>query len=147
MIRFISSLLPIIFPSWRFFSSIGPSPRFDFGFIRYTDEQPEMWQEFLVLPEKVGVGKAIIRLLHNPEWNERLYINTCAENIFEQYSEFCEQEIARRMLSILKAQGCLSEDSVYFCYRIRAVTADNNLVKDEVVFSAKPFLVKRGLRS
>jgi hypothetical protein len=140
-------LFPILFPSWRFFSGIGLSPRFDFGFIKYTDEQPENWQEFSVLPEKVELGKGIVRLLHNPEWNERLYINTCAENLFDQYSEFHEQEIARRILCILKQQEKLPEGYTYFCYRIRAVMIEDNLVKDEVVFSAKPFLVKRGMQS
>lgn len=144
MLKFLP---PIIFPSWRFFSSIGPSPRFDFGFIKYTDEQPEVWQEFSVLPEKVGFTKGVVRLLHNPEWNDRLYINTCAENLFDQYSEFREQEIARRILSILKTQEKLPEGYTYFCYRIRVITHEDKLVKDEVVFSAKPFLVKRGVRS
>jgi hypothetical protein len=143
----IKLLLPILFPSWRFFSGIGPSPRFDFGFIKYTDEQPEIWQEFSVLPDKITLTKGISRLLHNPEWNERLYINTCAENLFDQYSEFREQEIARRILSILKTQEKLPEGYTYFCYRIRVVMNEDNLVKDEVVFSAKPFLVKRGVRS
>ena len=139
-------LLPILFPSWRFFSSIGPSPRFDFGFIKYTDEQPEVWQEFSVLPDKIELTKGIVRLLHNPEWNERLYINTCAENLFDQYSEFREQEIARRILWILNRHNQLPEDYHYFCYRIRVITNEDNLVKDEVIFSAKPFLVKRGVQ-
>jgi hypothetical protein len=140
-------LFPILFPSWRFFSAIGPSPRFDFGFIHYTDEQPQIWEEFSVLPDKIELTKGIVRLLHNPEWNERLYINTCAENLFDQYSEFHEQEIARRILCILKQQEKLPEGYTYFCYRIRAVMIEDNLVKDVVVFSAKPFLVKRGMQS
>jgi hypothetical protein len=140
-------LFPILFPSWRFFSGIGPSPRFDFGFIKYTDEQPEIWQEFSVLPDKIELTKGIVRLLHNPEWNERLYINTCAENLFDEYSEFREQEIARRILWILNRHNKLPENYPYFCYRIRVITYEDNLVKDEVVFSAKPFLVKRGVQS
>jgi hypothetical protein len=143
----IKLLLPIFFPSWRFFSSIGPSPRFDFGFIRFTDEQPETWQEFSVLPDKITHKEGIARLFHNPEWNERLYINTCAENLVDQYSEFREQEIARRILWILNRQNRLPEAYPYFCYRIRVITNEGNLVKDEVVFSAKPFLVKRGMQS
>jgi hypothetical protein len=47
----------------------------------------------------------------------------------------------------LKQQEKLPEGYTYFCYRIRAVMIEDNLVKDEVVFSAKPFLVKRGMQS
>jgi len=138
----IKLLLPILFPSWRFFSSIGPSPRVEFGFIASPSQQPKEWILFRPLPERVGFWRGLGRLFHNPQWSERLYINTCAEHLFETPAQFREHEIARRLLAAVAAGEYVApQNSRYVIYRIRAVFSDerdSTLICDEVVFVAKP---------
>lgn len=139
----IKLLLPIIFPSWRFFSSIGASPRVEFGFSTEMDELPTEWMPFRPLPARVGFWRGLGRLLHNPQWNERLYVNTCAEHLFDAHSLFREQEIARILVrGIAAGEYVVPQDARFMVYRIRAVVRNENtpsLIRDEVAFVAKPF--------
>lgn len=136
-------LLPILFPSWRFFSGIGPSPRFDIGFFRQGDVDPQDWIDMNQLPEKIGFKQGLLRLFHNPVWNDRLYINTCAEHLFEVNSEFREQEIAGRLLHLYQVYGFqLPEDADSFCYRIRVIESEDVAPTERVMFFSRGFLIK-----
>lgn len=133
-------LLPIFFPSWRFFSSIGPSPRIDVAFMAENDTEPQTWLFFHPLPEQVGFAAGVRRLFHNPAWNERLYINTCAEHLFEHYSEFREQEIGVRLVrAVIKQEIPVQAMAQYLVFRIRAVAVEAGQVRDDVVFISKQF--------
>lgn len=133
-------LLPILFPSWRFFSSIGPSPRIEVGFIVDTNSVPQDWLLFRPLPKKLNFLLGIQQLFHNPLWNERLYINTCAEHLFEGYSEFREREVGQRLVSAaLNKEITVDGEFHYLVFRIRAIEFEAGQVLDEVVFISKPF--------
>ncbi|MDO8343113.1 MAG: hypothetical protein Q7T48_07945 [Cellvibrio sp.] len=143
----IKLLLPILFPSWRFFSSIGLSPRIEVGFIEDKNSEPQEWLPFRPLPKKVNFTLGLQQLFHNPLWNERLYINTCAEHLFENYSEFREREIGRRLVSTLSKEmvAVLNKKMVvggefqYLVFRIRALEFEAGQVRDDVVFVSKAF--------
>lgn len=133
-------LLPILFPSWRFFSSIGPSPRIEVGFIADKNSQPQEWLPFRPLPKKIKFTLGLQQLFHNPLWNERLYINTCAEHLFEGYSEFREREIGQRLVAaVLNKEIVVDGEFQYLVFRIRALEFDAGQVRDDVVFVSKPF--------
>lgn len=133
-------ILPVLFPSWRFFSSIGPSPRIEVGFVAGKNAEPLSWLSFRTLPEKVGLVSGLLRLFHNPQWNEHLYINTCAEHLFENHSEFYELEIARRLLvAINSGELVITDEAGYFVFRIRALEFDAGQLRDDVVFVSPPF--------
>lgn len=133
-------LLPIIFPSWRFFSSIGPSPRIEVGFVADKHSEPQAWLPFRALPQSINFPLGLQRLFHNPLWNERLYINTCAEHLFEGYSEFREREIGQRLLAaVLHKEIVVDDEFQYLVFRIRALESEAGRVRDEVVFISKPF--------
>lgn len=135
-------LLPVIFPSWRFFSSIGPSPRIHYTFLQNENDTPDAWQEFRPRPAKVSLKNGLWRLLHNPEWNETLYINTCAERLFEGYSEMREQEIMRRILVAIKRGEIKTEIAKSFVtYRISAVMREGQVISQQVTFVATPVLM------
>lgn len=136
-------LLPVIFPSWRFFSSIGPSPRIHYAFLQNEHDEPQEWREFRPRPERVSFMEGLRRLLHNPEWNETLYINTCAERLFEGYSEMREQEIMKRILATVNAeQFTIAANSNYLVYKISAVIREAEIITQPVTFVAKPVLLK-----
>lgn len=138
----IKLLLPILFPSWRFFSSIGASPRVEFGFVADINQQPAEWASFRPLPARVGFWCGLGRLLHNPQWNERLYVNTCAEHLFDAHSTFREQEIGRILLAAIAAgEYVVPQDACFVIYRICAVFRDENnsgVIRNEVAFVAQP---------
>lgn len=138
----IKLLLPVLFPSWRFFSSIGASPRVEFGFIAEINAQPTEWILFRPLPVRVGFWAGVGRLFHNPQWNEHLYVNTCAEHLFDSYSTFREQEIGRCLLkAIAVGEYVVPQNARFMIYRIRAVVRDEvnpNVIRNEVAFVAQP---------
>ena len=136
-------LLPIIFPSWRFFSSVGPSPRIEVGFVADKIFAPQEWLAFRPLPQKINFTLGLQRLLHNSQWNEQLYINTCAEHLFDEYSEFREREIALRLVAaVLKGEIAVKSEFEFLVFRIRALAADAGQVSDDVVFVSQPFSLK-----
>lgn len=88
MFRLIHLFLPVLFPSWRFFAVIEPSPRIEFC-VRRAGVGGELgdlvlpWRELYPRPARVGVGQALTRLVFNPHVNERLFLVTCAERLVE----------------------------------------------------------------
>ena len=133
-------LLPILFPSWRFFSSIGPSPRIEVGFVADINSEPQVWLPFRPVPKKINFILGLQQLIHNPLWNERLHINTCAEHLFDSYSEFRERDIGWRLVSAaLNKEIVFDGEFQYLVFRIRALETDVGQVRDEVVFISKPF--------
>lgn len=135
--------LPVLFPSWRFFSSIGPSPRIHYALLQAEHDEPHQWLEFRPKPIHIPLKKKLWLLLHNPQWNEQLYINTCAEKLFEGYSEIREQEIMRRILAAISAQEIfVSPDDKYVVYRVSAVMREGQEVKQQVTFVSIPVQFK-----
>ena len=133
-------LLPILFPSWRFFSSIGPSPRIEVGFVADKNSEPQEWLPFRALPQSISFPMGLQRLFHSPLWNERLYINTCAEHLFEGHSEFREREIGQRLVvAVLNKEIVADDEFHYLVFRIRALESEVGQVSDEVVFISKSF--------
>ena len=140
---FLKLYLPILFPSWRFFSSIGPSPRIDVGFVADKNSEPQEWLPFRPLPKKVNFTLGLQQLFHNPLWNECLYINTCAEHLFEGYSEFREREIGQRLVAAaLNKKIAVDGESHYLVFRVRALESEAGQVRDEVVFVSKSFALR-----
>lgn len=131
-------LLPILFPSWRFFSSIGPSPRIDIGWLGEKNAQPLEWLPFRSLQERLTLAAGVQRLFFNPVWNERLYLNTCAEHLLECDSAFHAQQIAERLLHAVNTGELKAGAARYLVFRVRALTDEAGQVRDDVVFMSEP---------
>lgn len=136
-------LLPILFPSWRFFSSVGPSPRIDIAWLSEKNAEPLEWFPFRPLPERVGVAVGLQRLFYNPEWNERLYLNTCAEHLLETDSVFHAQQIAERLLSAVNTGELNAGSACYLVFRVRALSKEAGQLKDELAFMSEPISLQR----
>lgn len=122
----VKLLLPVLFPSWRFFSSIGPSPRIEVAFVVEEDASPNTWIPFRPIPSQLTFIRHLIRLFHNPVWNELLYINTCAERLFEGADEFYLKEIANRLLhAIQRGELAIVDDARFMHFRILAVYSED----------------------
>ena len=139
----IKLMLPIVFPSWRFFSGIGVSPRFDIAFIATEGDEPSEWIPFRPLPESLSIWQHFTRLVHNPKWNEHLFLNSCAERFFEGGGDFYQQEIATYLLNAIHSgEVNAPKTKGFMCYRIRAIYAEDapancmGQVRDDVVFQS-----------
>lgn len=112
LLRAARLLLPVLVPSWRFFDSIGPSPRIEFlVWTQAATEAPGMpaevappWAPWTLTPETVGVGTMFARLLFNASRNEVLYLLACCERVVDEGSRHAEQQIAARLAAHIRRQ-------------------------------------------
>ncbi|GGY70368.1 hypothetical protein GCM10011613_13500 [Cellvibrio zantedeschiae] len=139
----IKIILPALFPSWRFFSGIGPSPRIYYALLHIESDEPTQWLEFRPKPKVLSVKEQVLRLFHNPQWNETLYINTCAERLFEGYAEMRAREIMHRLLAaVARKEILVGEKDNYLVYRIGAVMREEEHVYEQITFTSSPALLK-----
>ena len=131
MLRLLSLLLPALIPSWRFFQTVAPSPRVEYRLIRRG--RAGDWAEDRPRPARVSLWKMLRRMMWNPDWNEQLFIVSCAEHIVEEPNQHAIDEINRRIARLLP----LEEDTelqfrLVFWHRQEA-----QLIK-EVEFESRP---------
>jgi len=94
--RTIELLLPALFPSWRFFKQVGPSPRVEY---RVTHEgQAGQWRESHPIPEHVGLARMARRMLWNPARNTQLYMVSLSERLVSGLVDHSEAELNRLIL-------------------------------------------------
>jgi hypothetical protein len=135
----LSLILPIFFPSWRFFSSIGPSPRFLLAFLSAENDSPKIWQDLKVRPAKMTLLKCVANLFWNAQWNNILYLNTCAEHLLDEYSLERENEIMLRLLLALPNEKIrFTEKTQYLVFRIDTVTREHGQIIQATQFMSKP---------
>lgn len=72
MLRLIGLFLPVIFPSWRFFETIGASAWVEVAV-------KDRWVPALLLPQILGGSDYALRMVWNPARNEALYLTALAE--------------------------------------------------------------------
>lgn len=80
MVSFLALLLPALFPSWRFFQDVGPSPVVE---VLINGR----WAEARPRPAKLEVGQIALSLLWNRACAERLYLTSCAERFLAEPSD------------------------------------------------------------
>lgn len=142
----LNLILPVIFPSWRFFSGIGPSPRIQYAFLESESAEAEEWFEFRPSITQVSFKRGLFRLFHNPEWNETLYINTCAERLFEGYSSMREQEIMKRLLAAVRnGEIPAKPNRPFFTYRLVARIREEQGIVQPVTITATPVRISEDL--
>ena len=140
MFCLISLLLPALIPSWRFFKTVAPSPRVEYRLLRHG--VAGAWQEDRPCPAHLSIFTMLRRMLWNPEWNEQLFMVSCAERLVEEDSPHCsahsEQEINRRIARLLPMAG---ETDLQF--RLVFWRRDGAQLVKEVGFESTPVPVSR----
>ena len=99
VLRLISLFLPTVIPSWRFFQTVAPSPRIEYRLI--SGDQPGDWHEDRPRPAHLSFGQMLWRMLWNPDWNEQLYLVSCAERLIDAPSQHSLDEINTRVARLL----------------------------------------------
>lgn len=122
MVNTLKLLMPALFPSWRFFDVIAPSPRIEVAIVD-TDAtgEPEegAWSASRPGRARLGLVERLVSFFWNPRWNETLYLATCAERLMQDPSEHSLREIRRRLRRDLASQSV--EAPLAACFRFRLV--------------------------
>lgn len=136
--RSLSLLLPALVPSWRFFDTIGPSPRIEYALLSSPDDAPEGWQEFRPRPQRVSPLAMLTRLFWNPRWNETLFLVSCSERLMDHPTPHSEDEIYRRIATDLARGSDAAPPLPWLCFRLVFLVRDiDGLVREER-FRAQP---------
>ena len=125
MLAGLQLLLPALTPSWRFFDSVGPSPRIEYA----LRDEADNWREFRPRPPALSLRERLKRLFWNPHGNESLFLTSCAERLLENPTEHSRREIATRIAAEL-AQSPHDDPQ----FRIVLVAREGR----EVVYPSRP---------
>ncbi|MEO1239246.1 MAG: hypothetical protein AAFW64_06215 [Pseudomonadota bacterium] len=75
--RLLGLVLPVVFPSWRFFERVGASPRIEVL-------KGKRWQPVLPPPTQLAPMAYLARLVWNPTRNEALFLVALAERALSE---------------------------------------------------------------
>lgn len=114
MPNILSLYLPALIPSWRFFKTVGPSPRIEYR----VNGGP--WVECEHRPEHVGLLRMLRRMLWNPRWNEQLYLVSLSERLASDpgQADHAVRELTERLIRLGQVPaGAMLEFRVIFLAR------------------------------
>lgn len=104
MLKSLQLILPTLIPSWRFFSAVAPSPRVEYALCTDPNTLPTEWHAFRPRPQRVPFTTMLCRMLWNPNWNETLFLVSCAERLIAAPTQHSVDEIQRRITRDLMRQ-------------------------------------------
>ena len=140
MLNLIKLLLPALFPSWRFFDVIAPSPRVEHVLIHDSRDEGESWQESHPTPEHIVLLDYFKTFFWNARWNERLYLSTCAERLTQNPTELSLREIRRRVRARLLRENGANVVPRYFRFRLIFVSRHGGMLRRDIAFVSPPYL-------
>ncbi len=130
MLHGFKLLLPALMPSWRFFDTIGPSPRIEYALLDEA-HAVAVWQEFRPRPARLSFGQMLLRLIWNPRWNQSLYLVSCAERLMANPTAQSEREIMER---IMAEHADASEPWLQF--RLVFVSMQGEGMREDITFTS-----------
>ena len=128
--RTIYLLLPALFPSWRFFKQVGPSPRVEYRVL--LDGQGSEWRESHPIPEHVGLGRMARRMIWNPARNTQLYMVSLSERLVSGLVEHSAAELNRLIAEKIGEQ----EGELQF--RLMFMAPEDDQIVGTVVYESEP---------
>ncbi len=135
LLRVISLLLPALIPSWRFFKTVAPSPRVEYRVIGGAGARD--WQEDRPRPRDISVAALLWRMVWNPDWNEQLFLVSCAERMIEEPSQHSLDEILTRVARLLPVgQGLLQ-------IRLVFISREGDALVKTVEYESEPVPLSR----
>jgi len=129
-------LLPAIIPSWNFFDVIVPSPRIQIALLQSKKQTKPEWAEFRPRPRSLSVKQLFVHLFWNAQWNESLFLVSCAERLIDYPTQHSEEEIFTRIINdtVLKKHKPQYE---YIKFRLVFVRREGEALIEEVRYQSK----------
>ncbi len=134
MRRTLELLLPALIPSWDFFRSVEASPRIEY----WVAEDGPYWREFQPRPAQITAGAMVRRLFWNPNWNDQLFLVSCAERLVTDPTEHAVDAIRNRLETALMPKK--GRRTVQF--RLVFVSEAQGHTVREVEYESTPFLLR-----
>lgn len=140
--RLLSSLLPAVIPSWRFFDRIGPAPTVEWSV------GDGGWQPVCPSPPRVPAAALLARLFWNPARNEALFLVSCAERLLDDPSasraDLLWTRVADRVRPTLSSEAAVAAPALPSAggrtlrVRIVEVTRQGDALLREVRYVSEP---------
>jgi hypothetical protein len=130
MIQTLKLLLPALIPSWNFFDVIADSPRIEYSLLGTAEDGDSAWLEFRPRPERIPFPAMVGRLFWNAQWNETLFLISCAERLMETPTEHSQNEIFRRIAADL-TEG---PGAAWLRFRIALLSEREGAIEREIAF-------------
>jgi hypothetical protein len=127
-------LIPVFIPSWQFFNKIAASPRIEFTMQATAEKQTDNWQEFSRRPKQRSLLTIIKSIFYNPQWNESLFMTTCAERLISNPTEQASQEIIKRIKAELELRQVNLSRTPYLQFRLVFVSREGNKLQEDILF-------------
>lgn len=143
MIHIFKLLLPALIPSWNFFDVIVPSPRIQFFILNKKNDTSERWQEFRPRPAHLSIWQTLGRIFWNPDWNESLFMMSCAERLMEYPTQHSEDEILKRIKTdlILNNDNSVLKNTTKVQFRLVFIRREGDSLKEEIKFQSQPQVI------
>lgn len=140
MLQALKLMLPALVSSWRFFDVIAPSPRVEYAILKHGDDTPKDWQEFRPRPVHLSFLSMLKRMIWNPEWNESLFLVSCAERIMAGSAEHAIEEIFSRIERQIWRDDLNISEASCLQFRLVFLYRDDAVMKREASFvsAARP---------
>ncbi len=139
VLRVFKLLLPALFPSWRFFDVIAPSPRIKIAFVEKPEDQGDLWRPVRPPPARLSSSNLVSRFFWNPHWNETLFMASCAERLIQNPTEHSSREIESRIRADLAAEVPEEERRPFFRFRLVFVSRFEGEIRRDVTFLSPAF--------
>lgn len=133
MLRTLQLLLPALIPSWEFFKAVAPSPRIEY----WVQEDGPYWREFQPRPLQLSPFVMLRRMFWNPDWNDQLFLVSCAERLVTEPTEHSVEMIKSRLVQALMKSS--AGQTVQF--RLVFVSEAQGRAVREVEYESDLFLV------
>ena len=137
MLNSFKLLLPAIFPSWNFFDTIAPSPRIELTLYKNKNDTPQHWQEVCPRVDNLSFYKILRRIFFNPNWNETLFLASCAERLIANPTEHSEKEIVTRIKVHLKRNKVDIAQTPYMKFRLVFLYKNDREIERHTAFTSK----------
>jgi hypothetical protein len=130
----LTLLIPALIPSWRFFDWIAPSPRIEFAFLRTPQESAEQWHSFRPRPARLTIGQMLTRLFWNPQWNESLFLMSCAERLVQNPTPHSVETILHCIRSDLRRDAVDMSMTPYLQFRLVFISRQGKELQQHIAF-------------
>lgn len=139
MLQTLKLLIPALIPSWRFFDIIAPSPRIEFALLKGESGMPGEWQAFRPHPDHLPFLSMLGRLLWNPQWNESMYMVSCAEYLMESPTPHREEQIMTRIMNDVLSEhpNRLSLVATHLQFRLLVIERNNTERQETMMYYSR----------
>ena len=135
----IKLLMPALFPSWRFFDMIAPSPRVEVCLLETLEAEAGNWWELRPKQATVSAPELATRFFWNARWNETLFLTSCAERMIQAPSAHSERELRHRIRSDLMTLKDTHPVVPFFRFRLVFVSRDEQgQIARDILFVSRP---------